>query len=181
MPESIADVFKNISKKHIYDGVKRGFLYSFESSNETKKLFVFEYNPPKYDENESIDYQIIQVPGRNYPIIIYGSGKERTINFQLLTTGNRLGENENEKQRTIDQWLNEFYDLMRPQGQYGRPPACYFGWGEYIVKCVITSVKIDRELFDENLNIKRLWLDVELLLIESGEQEIKVKEIKATK
>lgn len=162
---------ENISKRLIRDDVKKGFLYA----SEMKRLFIFEYNPPRYEESESIDYQIIQIPGRQYPIVIYNSGRERTISFQLLTTGYRLKENTEERKRTIEQWLDEFYSLMRPQGLYLRPPICYFGWGNYIEKCVILSARVSRELFDEELNTKRLLLDVELLLIESEEQKVEVK------
>lgn len=47
------------------------------------------FNPPTVSDNKAVTYGVIPLPGASHPVLQYGSGGERIINFTVYLDGDR--------------------------------------------------------------------------------------------
>lgn len=124
--------------------VARGYMIN----NDTGVRTDFQYNPETLQYSRSITYNDITAPGAQYPLTQFGCGNIRTFSVELFFYDKPYTKLINQKMTEIGRYLTPETNTKG----YKRPPSMTFVFGYFIRKCVVESLDILIEEFDEQGN-----------------------------
>lgn len=167
----------------------RGFLCSVGLDPEI--MVRFQFNPTQLSDKRAITYASLGAPGLLMPGRQYTQGGDRTISFNVRIDGSVEGPADAESQILKDEdggimpelnkyraflypetprWIEArgsfvpLYDLAANDPLFKSPPSAVFGFGERVIKCIVTDVSITELLFNQQL--APLRADVSVTLVE---------------
>lgn len=165
----------------------RGTLVSVDVDPQVK--VVFQFNPVELKDQRAASYASIDAPGAYAPVRQYTAGGERTISFTVTVDGllddgvagppiardddGGIGPELTKYRAFVHPRTSRWQEAAdRPDGFTGlyddaapvfvAPPTCRFGFGERVVDCVVTSVRITEQLFTRSLAPLRASIEVTL-------------------
>ncbi len=106
---------------------------------------VFEYNPPEFSVQRSVNYVTHSAPGVEYPRTQFVSGDVETFPLDLFLA------NEN----SIEQDILFIESMAPPRANtvlFSPPPIMLFSYGTFVRRVVLVSYNITRNWFDKSLN-----------------------------
>lgn len=124
--------------------VNRGYL----KNNENGTITPFQYNPENLQYSRSINYADIAAPCICYPLTQFTGGSVREFTVELFFYDRPYSGLINKKMIEIGRFLTPEYNVKG----YKRPPSMTFVMGYFIRKCVLSSLDINIEMFDEQGN-----------------------------
>jgi len=107
----------------------KGFLANYYDPNDR---LVFQYNPPMIDEEKSVGWTEITIPGSDDNLYQFGGGNNLTLTVSLFF--NQLGEavDTNYVEDSI-KWLHSFTETRRGVPMQGLAPGLLlFGFGSSV-------------------------------------------------
>ncbi len=85
------------------------------------------FNPTEYTLNKAAQIAEIAIPGLDSPIIQFVRGQTETLSLDLFFDSTENGMDDNAVSVTVK--TDQFYQLVKIEGQKHAPPICFFSWG----------------------------------------------------
>jgi hypothetical protein len=119
------------------------------------------FNPTEYTLNKGAQIAEIAIPGLDSPILQFIRGQTETLSLDLFFDSTDSGMDDSAV--SVTTLTDQFYQLVKINGQTHAPPICFFSWGatfpgqrnygstgspgRYGFKCIIESVRQRYTLF----------------------------------
>ena len=119
------------------------------------------FNPTEYTLNKGAQIAEIAIPALDSPILQFIRGQTETLSLDLFFDSTDSGMDDSAVSVTI--LTDQFYQLVKINGQTHAPPVCFFSWGgtfpgqrnygstgsqgRYGFKCIVESVRQRFTLF----------------------------------
>ena len=126
----------------------KGYLKNCET-NEIRK-FMFNPNSVEYDIGK--DYNTMISPGLSYPKIEYGKGSVITRPYSLYLRG-----------KDTEDFIAYLEGLVTPKTKYSEPPMVICVFGTFVCKGYISTLKVKKTLFDNNLKCIEATCDINIV------------------
>lgn len=121
----------------------------------------FLYNPSSFQDNTSITYNEIKVPGMTYPIFGYGGGNSRTITFDIYL-------NDKVEAGITQSFISHLRNFIPPERKVGyqfkAPKMISFAFGWYVKDCWLKDININYSAFSPQLDPIEATVTVTLLI-----------------
>ena len=136
------------------------------------------FNPTEYTLNKGAQIAEVTIPGLDSPILQFVRGQTETLSLDLFFDSTESGMDDSAK--SVTELTDEFYKLVKIEGETHAPPICFFSWGSdfpgkrsydslgggsqqrYGFKCVVESVRQRFTLFSSQGVPLRATLTVSL-------------------
>lgn len=121
----------------------------------------FQFNPSEFTDTFGVIYNEISGAGGSYPVLVFGGGKTRTLQFTIFLDGV-------EKPGSVRQMINELNSYV-PQArtggdyQFHSPPTILFAFGWFVKECILESVTVRYTAFTPDLMLP-LRAEAQILL-----------------
>jgi hypothetical protein len=119
------------------------------------------FNPTEYTLNKGAQIAEIAIPGLDSPILQFVRGQTETLSLDLFFDSTDSGMDDSAE--SVTTLTDQFYQLVKIDGQTHAPPICFFSWGatfpgqrnyastgsqgRYGFKCLVESVRQRFTLF----------------------------------
>jgi hypothetical protein len=136
--------------------IEKAYLVDY---NTAEKL-EFQYNPNEWEDNRSVNYSTITIPGISHPVYQFTAGGERIVKFVLITNAMYKKNAPFE----ISHWIRaRTYPVRSDFVLENAPPRVVFIWPNAISMLAIITVA-NRKIIDHfpDGRIKIMTIDVEL-------------------
>ena len=114
-------------------------------NNDTGGKKSFQYNPTSLEYSRSATYSEISSPGMAYPSTQYVKGEYQTFSVELFMYDRPCTG----KIRTFEKFLNGFLPAQKNSKKNKRPPSMTLCMGYFIKKCILESLTVSIETFDD--------------------------------
>jgi nucleoid-associated protein YgaU len=91
---------------------------------------VIQFNPKELSFSKGVQYAEIGIPGLDLPLQQFVRGQAETLDVNLFFDTTEHGMGEERSVRPVTLLTDQFYQLIRIDGETGAPPVCRFTWGE---------------------------------------------------
>ena len=118
-----------------------------------RKRFIFNPNTLKYDRQS--DIVALDSPGVNYPVLAYGSTKERTLEVALFLYGEATP-------RHIT-FLENLLPTDKGSVSGVSHPLALFVLGRKVKKVVVTDVSVEENMWDSSLNCTKATVTLKMV------------------
>jgi hypothetical protein len=134
------------------------------------------FNPTEYTLNKGAQIAEIAIPGLDAPVLQFVRGQTETLSLDLFFDSTESGMDDNATSVTVK--TDQFYSLVKMQGEQHAPPVLYFSWGAAFpgsrsyaatgspqrqgFKCIVESVRQRYTLFSPQGAPLRATLTVSL-------------------
>lgn len=126
---------------------------------------VVSFNPTEFTLNKANQIAEVTIPGLDSPVLQFVCGQTEGLSLNLFFDSTDSGMDENAK--SVTQYTDPFYQLIKIDGDLHAPPVLFFSWGQqfpgnrpyagmgqghgsqqrYGFKCVVESVRQRFTLF----------------------------------
>ena len=118
----------------------KGYIQNMSTGS--VKRFMF--NPTTLSESRNVSYRTINAIGGAYPLIEFGSGGETKIPLEIYLRGT------NSEVKEWVSWLKELVPEKSKTISFSTPPLTKIALGDFSATCVVTSIKTDYTMFDDD-------------------------------
>ena len=118
----------------------KGFIKNLKTG--TTKKFLFNPNSLTYNRQSGI--KALDSPGVNYPVLVYGSMSERTLDVSLFLHGNSTP--------SYISFLEGLQPSSAPNTSGVKHPLALFVIGKTVRKVVVTDITVEETKWDKNLS-----------------------------
>lgn len=125
-------------------------------NTKTKEILKFKFNPSELGTSRGVEYNHTKSCGSDYPTYQYTGGGAETLSFDLYYKGTS-----SEVLNAIT-FLESFTPSKNPTNKYNKPPTILFCFGSFMRECLLTSLEINRTMFDSNLNPTEIKVPLKL-------------------
>jgi len=130
------------------------------------------FNPSEYSISRNMNYAEVQVPGLMTPLLQFVRGEAQTLSLELfLDASDRLAQNG--APRGVDTELQTLRDLVTIYSEIHAPPVVEFKWGTQAFQGVVTTYTEKFVLFDQDGNVTRARVTLQLKKYETPESQLK--------
>jgi len=86
-----------------------------------------EFNPTEYTLNKGAQIAEVTIPGLDTPILQFVRGQTETLSLDLFFDTTEAGMDDDGV--SVTTLTDQFYQLVKIDGQLHAPPVCFFCWG----------------------------------------------------
>ena len=129
----------------------KGYIKNLKTG--ATKRFIFNPNTLKYDRQSNI--LALDSPGVNYPVLAYGSTKERTLEVALFLYGEATP-------RHIT-FLENLLPTDKGSVSGVSHPLALFVLGGKVKKVVVTDVSVEENMWDSSLNCTKATVTLKMV------------------
>lgn len=117
-------------------------------NNDTGDKKSFQFNPSSLQYGRSATYSEISSPGMAYPNTQFIRGNYQTFSIELFMYDRPCTG----KIRSFEKFLNKFLTSQTNSKKNKRPPSMTICMGYFIKKCVMESLDVSVDMFDDSGN-----------------------------
>lgn len=137
----------------------------------TRPVFrEFMFNPNELDDDKSLNFGSVELPGASHPVYQYGSGGARIIRFELYFDGDRGGVGRGTENLSVKKELEFYQSLLYPSSYDGEdfaavyPHVVLFSLGNYAdaMPCLVTRAPIRVHYWTPKMDPVRATINLEL-------------------
>lgn len=129
----------------------KGYIKNLKTG--ATKRFIFNPNTLKYDRQSNI--VALDSPGVNYPVLAYGSTKERTLEVALFLYGEATP-------RHIS-FLENLLPTDKGSVSGVSHPLALFVLGGKVKKVAVTDVSVEENMWDSSLNCTKATVTLKMV------------------
>ncbi len=126
-------------------------ITAFENPDFTNEVgkFTTSLNPENYSLNHELQYKEEEKAGSSNPNLVYEKTNTSDLDLKILLDGTGV-LNSDEKESVADRILNFQKLTYKYNGDTHRPNYIIIAWGTLLFKGVLTRMKVDYKVFNQN-------------------------------